>query len=473
MTTPGANDPTVIELAESVRKGERKAVEILDEYLGRIAEGNERLNAFVHLDADLAHAAAARIDEAVARGDDPGLLAGVPFGVKDLEHCEGMPTSFGSAPFVGRGPEARDDLNVARLRAAGAVPVGKTASPEFGTLNLTKTKVFGVTRNPWDTTKTPGGSSGGTSAAVSAGLIPFGTASDGGGSIRIPASFTGLLGHKASHGRIPHPGPTGNQTSVGGSLTTTVADTARILDVLAGPDDRDRTSLPAPLVRYEDALESTDVRGLRARWSLDLGFAIVDPEVAEITEASARSLASAAGLVLDDEPIVLTDPVRAWLTTGAISLWLNIEDDMWPARADDFTMYVRQSLEQTESTTLRKYARSIRAREQLEYDCARIFEDVDVVLCPTTAVPAFAAEGPPPSVIGGVETKVPAMSTPFTMLANLCWNPAVSVPAGFSSDGLPIGLQIIGRRHTDEVPLRLARIFEQLQPWPRFANSRQ
>jgi len=136
-------------------------------------------------------------------------------------------------------------------------------------------------------------------------------------------------------------------------------------------------------------------------------------------------------------------------------------------------MYVRQSLEQTESTTLRKYARSIRAREQLEYDCARIFEDVDVVLCPTTAVPAFAAEGPPPSVIGGVETKVPAMSTPFTMLANLCWNPAVSVPAGFSSDGLPIGLQIIGRRHTDEVPLRLARIFEQLQPWPRFANSRQ
>jgi aspartyl-tRNA(Asn)/glutamyl-tRNA(Gln) amidotransferase subunit A len=252
-----------------------------------------------------------------------------------------------------------------------------------------------------------------------------------------------------------------------------VADTARILDVLAGPDDRDRTSLPAPLVRYEDAIESTDVRGLKARWSLDLGFGVVDPEVAELTEAAARALADAAGLVLDEEPIVLTDPVRAWLTTGAITMWLDIEDDMWPRCADDFTLYVRQSLEQSEDTTLRKYVRSIRAREQLEYDCARIFDDVDVVLCPTTAVPAFAAEGPPPSVIGGVETKQPAMSTPFTMLANMCWNPAMSVPAGLTSDGLPVGLQIIGRRHVDEVPLRLARILEEARPWPRFANPTQ
>ncbi len=469
--TPSSSDPTVIDIAEAVRRGERKAVEVLDEYLGRIDHGNERLNAFVHVDADLARESAARVDELVARGDDPGPLAGVPFGVKDLENCAGMPTSYGSLPFAGRGPVDRDDINVARLRAAGAVPVGKTASPEFGTLNFTKTKVFGITRNPWDVARTPGGSSGGSSAAVAAGLVPFGTASDGGGSIRIPASFTGLVGHKCSHGRIPVPGPTGNQTAVLGSLTTTVADTARILDVLSGPDDRDRVSLPPPLVRYEDAIESTDVRGLKARWSLDLGFAVVDPEVAELTEAAARQLADAAGLELDEEPIVLTDPVRAWLTTGAITLWLDIEPDMWPANADDFTLYVRQSLEATEKTTLPKYVRSIRAREQLEYDCARIFDDVDIVLSPTTAVPAFAAEGPPPSVIGGVETKQPAMSTPFTMLANLCWNPATSVPAGLTADGLPVGLQIMGRRHLDEVPLRLARIFEQTQPWPRFAPA--
>ncbi len=466
-----ADEPTVIELAESVRRGERKAMEVLDEYLMRIEAGNEQLNAFVHLDADLAREAASAVDEAVARGDDPGPLAGVPFGVKDLERCKGMPTDYGSVPFAGRGPEAEDDINVARLKAAGAVAVGKTSTPEFGTLNFTKTKVHGVTRNPWNTRRTPGGSSGGTAAAVAAGIIPFGTASDGGGSIRIPASFTGLLGHKCSHGRIPIPGPTGNNTSVRGSLTTTVADSARILDVLAGPDDRDRFSLPPAGVDYEDAIEKTAVGGLRARWSLDLGFATVEPEVAEIVEVAATRLADAAGLDVDNEPVQFTDPVRAWLTTGAITLWLEVEPDMWPARAEDFTLWTRTSLEQTQNTTLPKYAWSIKAREQLELDCARLFRDVDVVLCPTTAVPAFAAEGPPPSVIAGVDTGNGAMSTPFTMLANLCWNPAVSIPCGQTSDGLPVGLQVIARRHHDEVPLRLARIFEQVQPWPRFAPA--
>jgi Asp-tRNA(Asn)/Glu-tRNA(Gln) amidotransferase A subunit family amidase len=169
--------------------------------------------------------------------------------------------------------------------------------------------------------------------------------------------------------------------------------------------------------------------------------------------------------------VQFTDPVRAWLTTGAITLWLEVEPDMWPSRADDFTLWTRMSLEQTEKTTLPKYARSIKAREQLELDCARLFRDVDVVLSPTTAVPAFAAEGPPPSVIAGVDTGNGAMSTPFTMPANLCWNPAVSIPCGQTSAGLPVGLQVTARRHHDEVPLRLARIFEQAQPWPRFAPS--
>ena len=459
----------MIELAESVRRGERKATEVLDEYLARIEADNERLNAFVHVAADLAREAADAVDAAVARGEDPGSLAGVPFGVKDLEHCAGMPTAYGSVPFLGRPPVTEDGINVARLKAAGAVAVGKTATPEFGTLNFTKTKAHGITRNPWNPARTPGGSSGGTAAAVAAGLVPFGTASDGGGSIRIPASFTGLLGHKASHGRIPIPGPTGNNTSVLGSLTTTVADTARILDVLAGPDDRDRFTLPAPSIRYEEAIERVEVRGLRARWSPDLGFATVDPEVLELVQAAATRLADAAGLVVDDEPVRFTDPVRAWLTTGAITLWLDIEPDMWPARADDFTLWTRRSLEQTENTTLPKYARSLRARHELELECAALFREVDVVLCPTTAVPAFAAEGPPPSVIAGVDTGNGAMATPFTMLANLCWNPAVSIPCGLTSDGLPVGLQVIARRHRDEIPLRLARIFEQVQPWPRFA----
>jgi aspartyl-tRNA(Asn)/glutamyl-tRNA(Gln) amidotransferase subunit A len=464
-----SEEPTVVEIAESVREGERKAVEVLDEYLGRIAAGNEPLNAFVHVDADAARRAAEAVDAAVARGDDPGPLAGVPFGVKDLEDCAGLPTSHGSLLYKGRVAEV-DSIHVARLRAAGAVPVGKTAAPEFGTLNFTKTKAFGVTRNPWNTDRTPGGSSGGSAAAVAAGLVPFATASDGGGSTRIPAGFTGLVGMKPTHGRIPHPGPMGSETSVYGALVTSVVDSARHLDVAAGPHDDDRTSLPPPTVSYERAVDELDVGGLRARWSPDLGFAVVDPEVVEIAEAAARALVAAAGLVVDDEAIRLTDPVRAWLSAGAMDLWLDLEPGMWPDCADDLTLYCRRTLEQTETYPVSKFARAHQRRYQLERDASRIFSEVDVVLCPTTAVPAFPAEGPPPATIDGREAKpLGSMATPFTMLANLCWNPAISVPAGLTADGLPVGLQVIARRHHDDVPLRLARILEQARPWPRLA----
>jgi aspartyl-tRNA(Asn)/glutamyl-tRNA(Gln) amidotransferase subunit A len=469
--TPAAA-PTAIEIAESVRQGRRKASDVLEATLDAIAARNDELGAFVHLDEDGARATAQAIDDAVARGDDPGPLAGVPIGVKDLENCAGMPTSYGSLLFLGRGPVAADSIHVARLRRAGAVPVGKTATPEFGTLNFTKTKAFGVARNPWDTDRTPGGSSGGSAAAVAAGLVPMATASDGGGSIRIPASFTGLVGFKASFGRIPSPGPHGSETSVLGILTTTVAASARHLDVAAGPDDRDRYSLPAPDLSYEDAIEWLPVGGLRARWSPDLGFARCDPEVRRLAREAAEHLAGDAELILDDEPVQLTDPVRTWLSAGAMDIWLDVEDGMWPAAADDLTRYSRSVLEQTEDYPIRRFARTVQHRQQLVADAARLFDDIDVLLTPTTAVPAFAAAGPPTEVIDGEPTRpVGAGATPFTMLANLCWNPAVSVPAGQTADGLPVGLQIVARRHHDEIPLRLARIVEQTRPWPPTAPT--
>jgi aspartyl-tRNA(Asn)/glutamyl-tRNA(Gln) amidotransferase subunit A len=465
-------DQTAIEVAESVRRGERRAVEVLDDALAAIAAGNDRLGAFVHVDEGLARKAAEAVDAAVDAGRDPGPFAGVPIGVKDLEDCAGMPTTQGSLLYAGRGPVDADSLHLARLRAAGAVPVGKTAAPEFGTLNFTKTKVFGVARNPWDPELTPGGSSGGSAAAVAAGLVPMATASDGGGSTRIPASFCGLVGFKASYGRIPHPAPTGSETSVVGVLTTTVADSARHLDVAAGPDDRDRFSLPRPLVGYESAIETLPLDGLRARWSPDLGFARCDPEVREVAETAARALAEAAGLAIDDEPVSLTDPVRAWLGAGALDLWLDLEPGMWPGVAGDLTRYSRSVLEQTEDYPVRKFADAVRRRQQLVLDAARLFDDVDVVLTPTTAVPAFPAEGPPPEVIDGEPAHpLGASATPFTMLANLCWNPAVSVPAGRTAAGLPVGLQVMARRHQDEIPLRLARIWEQARPWPRQAPA--
>ncbi|MDQ1396006.1 MAG: aspartyl-tRNA(Asn)/glutamyl-tRNA(Gln) amidotransferase subunit [Acidimicrobiaceae bacterium] len=461
---------TVIETAEGVRRGELKAVEVLDECLSAIDRRNEALNAFVHLDPDLAREAAEQVDAAVARGDDPGPLAGVPFGVKDLEDCAGMPTSHGSLLYKGRPPVDEDSVHVARLRAAGAVPVGKTAAPEFGAVAYTSTPAWGTTRNPWNPERTPGGSSGGSAAAVAAGMVPFCTASDGGGSTRIPAAFTGLYGFKASYGRIPHPRAAESQTACFGALTTTVADSARHLDVAAGPDDRDRGSLPPPTVRYEDAIEALAVEGLRACWSPDLGFATVDTDVAGITEEAAMDLVKTAGLELVDRPIRLTDPVKTWLSSGAVDLWLDLEKGMWPEREKDFDYVVRVGLRMTQDLTVPKFARTLQWRQRLEEEVAALYRDVDVVLTPATAVPAFAAEGPMPDTING-ETNHPAMSVPFTMVGNLCWNPAASVPAGLSPDGLPVGLQIMARRHADDVVLRLSRIFEQLRPWPRVAPS--
>jgi len=460
---------TVISTADSVRAGQVSAVEVLEECLGRIEAANPKLNAFVHLDPEGARRAATAVDAAVKAGRDPGPLAGVPFGVKDLENCAGMPTSHGSLLFKGRAPVAEDSVHVARLRAAGAVPVGKTAAPEFGADCYTSTRAWGTTRNPWNLDLTPGGSSGGSAAAVAAGLVPFCTASDGGGSTRIPAAFSGLVGHKASYGRIPHPEAGGSETTALGAVVTSVADAARHLDVTAGPDDRDRTSLPTPGFSYEQIIEELDVAGLRAAWSSDLGFAPCEPEVSGPAEAAARELMAVAGLREVGVEIRLTDPVRVWLASGAVDIWMDVEPGMYPERADEFDRTVRYDLDHSYERTAPRIGRTMKRRAHLAKEVAAIFDQVDVLLTPTTAVPPFPAEGLMPRVINGVEVATLAMAVPFTMLANLCWNPATSVPAGTTSDGLPVGLQIMTRRHRDDVALRLARLFEQARPWPRHA----
>jgi aspartyl-tRNA(Asn)/glutamyl-tRNA(Gln) amidotransferase subunit A len=461
---------TAIDTAESVRRGTRTAVAVLDEALAAIQAMNPLLNAFVHLDADGARAAAEAVDATVRAGGDPGPLAGVPIGVKDLEDCAGMPTSNGSLLYKGRPPVAQDSIHVARLRAAGAIPVGKTATPEFGAVAVTDTPAWGVTRNPWDPARTPGGSSGGSAAAVAAGMVPMATAADGGGSIRIPASFSGLLGFKASFGRIPHPGNQPSATDVYGVMVTSVADAARHLDVTAGPHDRDRQSLPAPAVRYEDAIETVDVAGLRALWSPDLEFATVDPEVATLAEAAARALIGAAGLQMVTVPLGLTDPVRVWGANGVADLFMSLEPGMWPDQEELLSDYVRPTVRRCASVTAPRIAAFWQSRQRLDDELAALFATVDVLLTPTTAVPAFAAEWPMPSEINGVKVH-PSMTVPFTMLANLGWHPAVSLPAGMTRGGLPVGLQVQCRRHADETVLRLARIYEQARPWPRHAPA--
>ena len=463
---------TVIETAEAVRRGELSAVAVLAESLAAIGRHNDELNAFIHLDVDQAHRDAQQIDERVAAGEDPGPLAGVPFGVKDLDDCAGMPTGRGSLWYSGGPPLTSDSIHVRRLRNAGAVAVGKTAVPEFGFWAYTNNRVTGTTRNPWDLTRTPGGSSGGSAAAVSAGLVPFATSSDGGGSTRTPAGFCGLVGHKPSFGRIPDlRGSRYAQTAAAGALATTVADAARLLDVMAGPHIQDRTSLPPAGVVYEQQIERLDTSGLKVGWSVDLGFAIVDPQVAAVTHAAALALISAANLTLVDINVCFDDLIPIWAQLESVDRWVGLPPGLWPDRGDDLDPGVRPAFERTSKMTVVQYATAMTRRREIEMELAALFEQIDVLLTPTSAITAFAAEGPMPTEINGQKAP-PAGAVPFAMMANLWGTPAASVPAGVSTEGLPIGLHIIGNRHADDVVLRLAHVLEQSRPWPRHAPGR-
>jgi Asp-tRNA(Asn)/Glu-tRNA(Gln) amidotransferase A subunit family amidase len=357
------------------------------------------------------------------------------------------------------------------LKQADAILVGKTALSEFGFDQATRTKGWGVTRNPWDITRTPGGSSGGSAAAVAAGMVAFGTGSDAGGSIRDPAGFTNLVGLKASHGRIPRPNG-GGDFNVRGVLTTTVADTARLVDVLAGPVAFDKMTLPPPSVRYEEVIETLPVRGLKAVWSPDLdGHAPATTEVVRIAEAAARTLAEAAGLELDVRPLGISNPswvFRRLSYIGAYSMFSNL--GLWPSGAEDMWERTRMSVEAGERMTAQDIAAVNGARGQLEREVARLFSDIDVLMTPTCACAAFPAEGPIPDMIEGKDARLGG-SEPFGSLANLTWLPSISVPAGFTEAGLPVGLMINVRWHRDDVVLRLARILEQHRPWPRLARA--
>lgn len=464
-----AGMPTALDAAARVRTGEQSAEELVRASLDAVAEHNDTLNAFVHLDPDLALGEARAVDAVIrdGRGDELGPLAGVPFGVKDLEDCAGMPTTKGSRWFAGGGPATTDSLHVGRLRAAGAIPIGKTATPEFGAWAYTASPLLGVTRNPWDPSRTPGGSSGGSSAAVSAGMVPFCTASDGGGSIRTPAAFTGLVGLRPSYGRIPTFGDTHlAQNAVVGSLTTTVADTALLLDVMAGPDARDRTCLPPPSGRYLDAIEQLDLSGLRVAWSADLGFAIVDPEVASIAEAAARAFVDATGAELVETDVGFEDYTLTYAFMEGVDKYVGIDPDLWTNHLDELDPLSAGGWKYLSRQTLPWQADVEADRRQLVQRVAALYDDVDVLLTPMASVPAFAAEGPMPTEICGQETHA-GMSVVLGFLASLVNLPALSIPAGLTTAGLPVGLQVIGPRHREDLVLAVGARFEAARPWPR------
>ncbi|MGA2836095.1 MAG: amidase [Acidimicrobiales bacterium] len=464
----------VVEAARRVRTGEQSAEDLVRSCLESIERGNPALNAFVHVDADGALAAAAEVDRSVGagRGDELGPLAGVPFGVKDLEDCIGMPTTRGSRWFADGPAKSSDSIHVARLRGAGAIPIGKTATPELGAWAYTASPLLGVTRNPWDPSRTPGGSSGGSSAAVTSGMVPFATASDGGGSIRTPAAFTGLVGLRATYGRIPTLGDTHlAQNAVVGCVTTSVADTALLLDVMAGPDGRDRTCLPAPPGSYLDALVRPTLPALRVAWSADLGFAVVDPEVAAICGEAARSFAAAIGVELVDRPIALEDYTRIYIGIEGVDRFVNQDRALWEDRLDEADPLCAPAWTYLSRRTLPEAAAVESARRALVLQVADVFDDADLVLTPTTSVAPFAAEGPMPTEIAGIEVHA-GMSVALSFLASLVNLPAVSIPAGITGDGLPVGLQVIGPRFREDLVLAAAARYEAARPWPLHCPDR-
>jgi aspartyl-tRNA(Asn)/glutamyl-tRNA(Gln) amidotransferase subunit A len=441
---------SVIEIAEAVRSGRITALSVLEKHIARIEQANPRLNAFAYLDFETALDTAKSIDRRVADGEDPGLLAGVPLAVKDMEDCAGMPTRNGTLLVEDDTPKQNDSIQVARLRAAGAVPVGKTTTAEYGMDSATNTRACGVTRNPWNLDLT--------------GVVPLGTGTDAGGSIRQPAAYTGIVGLKPSHARIPKEGGFANW-STRGALTRDVLSTARFLDVAAGPDDRDRQSLPAFTGSFEQVADKLDVSGLRAVYSPDIGFAIVESEVESIARAAAEKLISTARLNEVRMPVRLTNIYDAW---GGIMLgplheqWTKA--GIWPAKAELMSDQVRMMMHRIEEYGEIDYASSWESIYQLERDMAGLFRSTDILLTPATACRPHGADSTIPTELNGHDITSIGVE-PFGVFANACWNPAISLPAGMTEDGLPVGLQITCRRHRDDVALRLARMFEQVQPW--------
>ena len=460
------------ELADGVRKGELSAVELLDVSLERIESYNPDLNAICYLDAEGARARAKEIDALVADGGDPGPFAGVPMGVKELAQAKGFPDTHASVIYKDR-VAAVDGTEVARLRGAGAVIVGLTTAPEMGIPSFTNSPLHGITRNPWNPESTPGGSSGGSAAAVASGMFPACTGSDGGGSIRIPSSYSGLPGFKTTFGLSgvgPQPFDTG-LTSVYGPIVRSVRDAARYVDITSGPTLYDPTSLPKP-APFEPLTTSLDaardrLRGKRVAWSSTLGYGVCDTGVEALTFEAAQQLVSEAGLELVDLDITFPKPGRAWglLSSPNLAAW---HYDEAKDRLDDLDMLLRISVEGLPNLRASHLGQAVRRRQELLLASAAVFEDVDLLLTPTTATTAYAAEGVLSGPVNGQEVDLMILSAAFTAPFNMTGQPGFSIPAGLV-DGMPVGMQVVARRHEDDLCVAAAALMEQARPWPKFA----
>jgi Asp-tRNA(Asn)/Glu-tRNA(Gln) amidotransferase A subunit family amidase len=449
---------TVVGLAARVRAREISARELTEAAVARIEAVNGRVNAFVAHDFDDALDQADRVDERLGRGEDVGPLAGIPIGVKDLEDAAGFVTTSGSVLHAEDPPAVDDSLLVARLRDAGCVVVGKTNTPEFGWQPDTVNRLFGPTCNPWDTDRSPGGSSGGSAAAVMSGMVPLATGSDGGGSIRIPSSVCGMTGMKPSLGRVPtggpHP-PGWPDLSTRGVMARRARDVVAALAVVVGPDPTDLRSLPLPDVSWTRSIEEIHPP-LKIGWSPTLGYAAVDKEVLEVCERAVGVLED-LGTTIEQIPTVFTDdPLTTWLTltnTFALRTLEPFESSPGWGVVDPGLIGLVESGRET--VTPVDLVRAMDAAHVLNCRLVDLFHRVPLLLTPTVA-----GQTPPVDGRGTIDGEPTGDWVRFTYPFNLTRSPAGTVCAGFTADGMPVGLQVVGPQHADVAVLRLLTLLE-------------
>ncbi|MCE2469518.1 MAG: amidase [Dehalococcoidia bacterium] len=454
-------------LAELLRSREVSSVELTEHALGRIERHNPALNAFLTVAPEQALAAAREADAVLASGAALGPLHGVPIAIKDLSATKGIRTTYGSLLYKDRVPDA-DEPAVERVRAAGAVIVGKTNTPEFGHRLITENLLGEPCRNPWDTARTPGGSSGGSGAAVAARLVPLATGSDAGGSVRVPASFCGVYGIKPTAGRVAadYRRPGGwRRLSQGGPMANDVRDAALLLGAMAGRDPRDALSLRDTPPDFAAAVDAPDVRGLRIAFTEDVDGAAVDPQVRGAVRRAAKAFEAMGARVEEAAPAVETVKSMELLMTLLLA---DAAVELLPALNIGLGAQMSPTLvewaDEARSWPLTRYVSALRDLEWRRSAIADLFDVYDLWLLPTMATTAFEV-GALPERVDGREIDPRWEFSPFCMHANLAGNPAASVPCGFSDDGLPIGLQLVGRLGDEPTVLRASAAYEEAHPW--------
>jgi amidase len=469
-TLLGASAPdicflTATEMAELIRRKKLSAREVLDAHLKQIERVNPKVNAIVTLVADQAIDKARKADEAQARGTALGPLHGLPIAHKDLVETAGIRTTFGSRIFKDYVPK-HDAILVERIRNAGAICLGKTNAPEFGAGSQTFNAVFGATKNPYDLTKTCGGSSGGAAVSLASGMLPIADGSDSGGSLRNPAAFCGVVGFRTAPGRVAH-GAVGDAWStiaVSGPMARNVPDLALLLSVMAGSDPRCPISITEPGSRFTGNLERS-FKGVRVAWFKDMGGIPFDPRVLSAVNAQRKVFESLGCIVEQAEPdwtgaLESYDTLRAWGYASSQSENIRLHRDLvkdtiqWEAeRGSRLT-----GADIAQAHTLRSTA----------WDNMRMFQEkYEYFITPTTQVPPFDVTQPYPTEVAGVKMSTYVEWMKVCMMISALENPSISMPCGFTDDGLPIGLQIVGRHRDEWSVLQLAHAFEQATPSTR------